>query len=304
MKVLLLIIAVLLHIALLPTTTAVDFIDLLGSESEDDNTATAAVARAAAAQGRTRRRDDVIGDAGRSTRFRCDVVNLCDDDSDDGGESDGDSVQYVPPQPQAGNNPQLPHAQAPPQVGNNVQQPAPHQVGNNVQQPAPPQVGNNDWNLYHQWQNPPQWVMNLLVDPYQGVQQFDNLRGIFRTEPNFRQLLGMLQPNSPRWPLMQDPTNTPSLLRMLFSPDGFLHSLIHGRILAILNFVPNTRITAGQTPGPGSLGQRHVINEQSIDFIIDTFVRILVRYGLGQPIALVLALCTIVFADRMPFCEL
>jgi hypothetical protein len=187
-------------------------------------------------------------------------------------------------------------------VGNNVQQVAPPQVGNNVQQAAPPQVGNNDWNLYHQWQNLPQWARNLLVDPYQRVQQFDNLRSIFSTEPNFMQLLGMLQPNSPHRQLMRDDTNTPSMLRMLFSPDGFLHSLIHGRVLAILNFVPNTRIAAGQTPG--SLGQRHVINEQSIDFIIDTFVRILVRYGLGRPVALVLALCTIVFADRMPFCEL
>ena len=189
------------------------------------------------------------------------------------------------------------------QVGNNVQQPAP-QMGNVQQQAAPPQgAGNNGWNLYHQWQNPPQWIMNLLADPYQGVQQFDNLRRIFRTETNFMQLLGMLQPNSIHRPLMEDPTNTPSLLRMLFSPDGFLRSVLHGRILAILNFVPNTRITAGQTPG-GGLGQRHIINEQSIDFIIDTFVRILVRFGLPRQVAHVLALCTIVFADRLPFCEL
>lgn len=101
---------------------------------------------------------------------------------------------------------------------------------------------------------------------------------------------------------MEDTTNTPSLLRMLFSPDGFLHSLIHGRILAILYFVPNTRISAGHTPV--SLGERHIIDEQSIDFIIDLFARILVRYGIGRQVALVLALCTIVFADRMPFCEL
>ena len=82
---------------------------------------------------------------------------------------------------------------------------------------------------------------------------------------------------------------SPDADRMVFSPDGNLYDLLEARILALLSFVPDTRLTQGE---------RHLA-EMCIEFIVDIFASMLVAYGVAHPIAMIIAISTIVFGNRM-----
>ena len=182
-----------------------------------------------------------------------------------------------------------------PQGVQNIQQAQPQGVLQNVQQAQPAQGV-----LQNVQQAQPQGVLQN-VQQAQGLYQFaySNLQQLPVAAQNVRQDL----PDIVR-PIFQELAEfmslgelsrdrnrmlSPDADRMVFSPDGNLYDLLEARILALLSFVPDTRLTQGE---------RHLA-EMCIEFIVDIFASMLVAYGVAHPIAMIIAISTIVFGNRM-----
>jgi len=87
--------------------------------------------------------------------------------------------------------------------------------------------------------------------------------------------------------------------RNLFSPDGWMPHLNSAKVIAILNFVGDTRLI---------MGQRHVIGngdgtfrEPCLETVIKIFASVFAIFGVHFDVARIISRCIIVFANRMAF---
>jgi len=85
--------------------------------------------------------------------------------------------------------------------------------------------------------------------------------------------------------------------RNLFSPDGWLPYLGSGRVLAVLNFISDTRSNPRAVNGNSD----GTFVEPCLETIIGVFAAIFAIFGVEISVARIIARCIIVFSNRMPF---
>eukprot|EP00985_Skeletonema_marinoi_P021491 scaffold13203_cov140-Skeletonema_marinoi.AAC.4 len=85
--------------------------------------------------------------------------------------------------------------------------------------------------------------------------------------------------------------------RNLFSPDGWLPYLGSGKVLAVLNFIGDTRSNPRAVNGNSD----GTFVEPCLETIIKVFAAIFAIFGVEISVARIIARCIIVFANQMPF---